>query len=67
MHTRSGKEYRFSFNTKNQPFKEILLPEKINDIPKKKQTNNYIDFDEASKAWRKNKISLGFGIFKYKR
>lgn len=67
MPTRSGKEYRLSFNTKNQPFKQILLPEKINDIPKKKQTNNYIDFDEASKEWRKNKISLGYGIFKYKR
>lgn len=67
MPTRSGKEYRLSFNTKNQPFKEILLPEKINDIPKKKKTNNYIDFDEASKEWRKNKISLGYGFFKYKR
>jgi len=66
MPTRSGKEYRLSFNTKNQPFKEILLPEKINDIPKKTNTNNYIDFDEASKLWRKNKISLGFGLFKYK-
>ena len=33
MPTRSGKEYRLSFNTKNQPFREILLPEKINDSP----------------------------------
>lgn len=67
MPTRSGKEYRLSFNTKNQPFKQILLPEKINDIPKTKQTNNYIDFDDASKLWRKNKIYLGYGTFKYKR
>jgi len=25
-----------------------------------------IDFDEASKQWRKNKIYLGNGIFRYK-
>jgi hypothetical protein len=25
-----------------------------------------IDFDEASKEWRKNKIELGKGYFKYK-
>jgi len=25
-----------------------------------------IDFDESSKAWRKNKDSLGEGMFKYK-
>ena len=25
-----------------------------------------IDFDEASKEWRKNKISLGGGLFQYK-
>ena len=66
MPTRSGKEYH-PFSTKNQPFKIILLPEIINDIPKKRKTNNYIDFDEASKAWRKNKISLGYGFFKYKQ
>lgn len=28
--------------------------------------NNNIDFDEASKEWRKNKIYLGKGYFKYK-
>jgi len=69
MITRSGKEYRISintFSTTNQPFRQILLPEKINDDPKKKYPNNYINFDEASRQWRKNKISLGFGIFKYK-
>ena len=26
-----------------------------------------IDFDESSKTWRKNKIQLGEGMFKYKR
>jgi len=26
----------------------------------------FIDFDEASKAWRKNKIYLGEGQFQYK-
>ncbi len=24
-----------------------------------------IDFDEASNAWRKNKLSIGNGMFKY--
>ena len=28
--------------------------------------NNNIDFDEASKAWRRNKISLGEGSFRYR-
>ena len=67
MPTGSGKEYHLSFSTNNQPFKMILLPEQVNNITKKKQTNNYIDFDEASKLWRKNKIYLGYGIFKYKQ
>ena len=26
-----------------------------------------IDFDDASKQWRKNKIHLGEGVFRYKR
>jgi len=26
-----------------------------------------IDFDEASKAWRKNKIDIGNGCYKYKK
>ena len=25
-----------------------------------------IDFDESSRMWRKNKIFMGYGIFKYK-
>ena len=28
--------------------------------------NFFIDFDKASKAWRKNKIYLGEGQFQYK-
>lgn len=30
------------------------------------EMNNIIDFDEASKAWRKNKSYQGRGYFKYK-
>lgn len=26
-----------------------------------------IDFDEASKAWKKNKIDIGNGCYKYKK
>jgi len=39
----------------------VLLPERGIQY----QVN--IDFDEASKEWRKNKIKLGEGMFKYKR
>ena len=35
--------------------------------PYKKQYQVNIDFDYASWAWRKNKISLDNGMFKYKR
>jgi hypothetical protein len=28
--------------------------------------NNIIDFEEASRAWRENKISIGNGSFKYR-
>ena len=61
MLLRNGKQY---FKVENQPFKMVLLPKKI---PKKGNTYNVIiDFDEASKSWRKNKISLGGGVFQYK-
>ena len=36
-------------------------------LKQKKLYDNFIDFDEASKQWRKNKIHLGEGIFIYKR
>lgn len=32
----------------------------INEFP-------IINFDESSKMWRRNKIYLGYGQFKYKR
>ena len=62
MLLRNGKKY---FKVENQPFKMVILPEKI---PKKNKGiyNVSIDFYEASKAWRKNKISLGGGVFQYK-
>jgi len=47
-----------------------VLPDTIlyNNLPKKKgqQYKITIDFDEASKAWRANKIPIGDGQFKYK-
>ena len=72
MPLRCGKEYRKKeylkkeylkkiFPKEAQPFNMILLPEM------NKQYEVNIDFDESSKAWRKNKISLGEGMFKYKR
>ena len=76
MPLRSGKEYRKKeyrkkeyqkktylkniFPKETQPFNMVLLPEMG------KQYKIDIDFDESSKAWRKNKISLGEGMFKYK-
>ena len=60
MPLRSGQEY---LKKENQPFKLILLSEKV---PTRQYIVN-IDFDDASKAWRKNKIYLGEGMFKYKR
>jgi len=55
MKLRSGKKINIDryFKEENKPFKMIMLPLKI-------------DFDESSKEWRKNKISLGEGMFKYK-
>jgi len=47
-----------------------VLPDTIlhSNLPKKKgpQYKITIDFDEASKAWRANKIPIGDGQFKYK-
>ena len=36
-------------------------------LEQKKLYDNFIDFDESSDQWRKNKIHLGEGIFRYKR
>ena len=66
MPLRSGKEYRKKdylkviFPKETQPFNMVLLPEKG------KQYKINIDFDVSSKLWRKNKIQLGEGMFKYK-
>ena len=55
MPTRSGKEYKYNTsNVKLEYDKKIIYEIKI-------------DFDEASREWRKNKIHVGEGIFKYKR
>ena len=37
-----------------------------NAIPAKTLPGSRINFDEASKLWRKNKISIGNGLFQYK-
>ena len=66
MPLRSGKEYRKKdylkvlFPKETRPFNMILLP------GMGKQYKIDIDFDESSKEWRKNKIQLGEGMFKYK-
>ena len=66
MPLRSGKEYQCKnilkkmFPKETQPFNMVLLPERG------LQYKVNIDFDESSKAWRKNKKSLGEGMFKYK-
>lgn len=66
MPLRSGKEYqkkeyiKVLFPKETRPFNMVLLPE----LGKQYKVN--IDFDESSKAWRKNKIKLGEGMFKYK-
>ena len=72
MPLRSGKEYqkidhatykkefiRQLFMPNQQPINLILLKEPPYSVN--------IDFDNASNEWRKNKISLGNGMFKYKK
>lgn len=67
MPLRSGKEYlnkdylKVIFPKETRPFNMVLLPEMG------KQYKININFDESSKAWRKNKIPLGEGMFKYRR
>lgn len=62
MKLRSGKKIGSSINTDNQPFRMIIAKDKINN----QIFSNNIDFDNAKKEWRKNKINLGNGMFKYK-
>ena len=59
MKLRSGKKIGSNISIKNQPFRLILAPVKFNKDP-------VIDFDDSSREWRKNKIYLGNGMFKYK-
>ena len=59
MKLRSGKKIGSNIGTENQPFRLILAPVKL-------KKDIVIDFDESSREWRKNKIHLGNGMFKYK-
>ena len=63
MPLRSGREYlKVIFPKETMPINLILLEK----VERKKYKVN-IDFDLASKEWRKNKILLGNGMFKYKK
>ena len=63
MKLRSGKIMRSFFEPDNQPFKLVLLPAVS---PKNPRYEVNIDFDRASKEWRKNKVSFSGGQFCYK-
>ena len=56
MTLRNGKEY---LKKSCKIYDLSVLPEQIYDVN--------IDFDEASRQWRKNKIHNGEGFFCYKR
>ena len=45
----------------------VILEDKLKDKSPNKQDDVKIDFDKASKEWRKNKKSIGFGMFRYKK
>ena len=72
MPLRSGKEYQKVLPKayKKEFIRQLFMPNQrpINLILLKEQSYSYsvnIDFDNASNEWRKNKISLGNGMFKY--
>lgn len=71
MKLRSGKILNSFFKPENQPFKLVLMPEKIprkeDYVRDKGKYEVNIDFDEATRAWRKNKIHLGDVGFRYKK
>lgn len=72
MKLRSGKILNSFFKPENQPFKLVLMPEKIQErieeyVEDKGKYEVNIDFDGASRAWRKNKIHLGDLGFRYKK
>lgn len=60
MILRSGRVYRPNvIKKKSLKINSICDKEYIKKVSK-------IDFDEASKEWRKNKVYLGSGMFIYK-
>lgn len=66
MKLRSGNTYDYPMN---QPFKLILLREKVpnkKDIIPEGIPPVVIDFEKASREWMKNKINVGGGMFVYK-
>jgi hypothetical protein len=72
MPLRSGREYQKVLPKayKKEFIRQLFMPNQqpINLILLKEQSYSYsvnIDFDNASNEWRKNKISLGNGMFKY--
>ena len=67
MILRSGKVVEMYFPKDTMPFRMIILEDKLKDKSSNKQDDVKIDFDKASKEWRKNKKSIGFGMFRYKR
>ena len=70
MQLRSGKTYTYEAPM-NQPFRMIVLRDKIpkkeiNKIPEGIPPSKCMDFEHASREWRKNKINIGGGMFIYK-
>tara|TARA_B100000963_G_C22451257_1_gene591236 strand:+ start:519 stop:707 length:189 start_codon:yes stop_codon:yes gene_type:complete len=61
MPLRSGKEY-----LKKEYLKKVDNSDNQSLKLNSRQYIINIDFDNASKEWRKNKIHLGGGLFKYK-
>jgi hypothetical protein len=66
MILRSGKVLEMYFPKDTMPFRMIVLEDKIKETTKKEKEVK-IDFDKATKEWRKNKKSIGFGMFRYNR
>ena len=61
MPLRSGKEY-----LKKEYLKKVDNSDNQSLKLNSRQYIINIDFDNASKEWRKNKIHLGEGMFEYK-
>lgn len=61
MPLRSGQEY-----LKKEYLKKVDNSDNQSLKLNSRQYIVNIDFDDASKEWRKNKIHLGGGLFKYK-